>query len=68
MTDDEKTARLLELAGTIAYANSLGVRAAVVGDVAQRAEAERIHREAMEEVGRLRGATSEQTAAGEPKP
>jgi LPS O-antigen subunit length determinant protein (WzzB/FepE family) len=53
MTPEEKKARIDELTRTLAYANSLGVRAAVVGDAQQSAEAARIYREAKEELSML---------------
>jgi hypothetical protein len=57
MTDEQKAQRMDELAKRIAYANALGVRAEVVGDAEQRAEAARIYTEAMEELRRLEGDT-----------
>lgn len=59
MTDNEKQARIDELTRTIAYANALGVRAAVCGDAAQNAEAERIYREARAELDRLQPSDKE---------
>jgi hypothetical protein len=53
MTDEEKKARIEELTRTIVFANGLGVRAEVCNDAAQREEAQRIYREAKDELDRL---------------
>jgi hypothetical protein len=53
MNEQQKQQRRDELARTIAYANSLGVRAHVCNDAEQLVESERIYSEAKRELAEL---------------
>jgi hypothetical protein len=54
MTPEERNQRREELARQLAYANALGVRAAVCNDAEQHAEAKRLYDEAMRELETLK--------------
>jgi SRSO17 transposase len=57
--DTSKKSRIEELARTIAYANSLGVRASLCGDRVHNEEAKRMYREAIAELNRLQASVED---------